>query len=117
MITERKRGDTWKFVIWVADSIGNPITDFTDFEAWLTIKKQDSDEDEDAVAQVTLSGGGIEVDDADIGKLVATVESEVTSECLLVNHLVDVQIKDDTGYIQSTAKQTIKVVSDITRAT
>lgn len=114
MITERKRGDTWKFVAWIADDLGNPITDFTDWEIWLTIKRQPTDEDEDAAAQVTLAAGGIVIADAGTGKVLATVTD--TQDVSLGNYVVDWQFKDDSGSIQSSSTQTIKVVADITRA-
>lgn len=114
---EKKRGDTWKFEAWIADDDGVAITDFTGYEIWFTIKEQGTDIDDDAVAQITLSGGGIVVTDAPTGKITGTVAADVTSEFSLKNHLADWQVRSDTDVIKSSSTATISCVLDITRAT
>lgn len=114
---EKKRGDTWKFFCYVADDDGVAITDFTGFEAWLTIKAQHTDIDDDAIIQVTLSGGGIVVADAPTGKLEATITGTDTDSFAIKSYVADFQVKDADDIIASASSITIKVLPDITRAT
>lgn len=114
---EKKRGDTWKFICYVADDEGVAITDFTGFEAWLTVKEQHADLDAAAIIQVTLAGGGIVVADAPTGKLMATIPGTDTDSIVPKNYIADFQVKDADDVIASASLITIKVLPDITRAT
>lgn len=114
---QKKRGDTWKFKAWIRDDNGIAIADFSDWEIWLTIKRQDSDSDPDAVAQITLSGGGIAITNSGNAEVTGTFDAEVTSEIPVKNYVADWQARSNSGVVKSSETFTIKCVADITGAT
>lgn len=117
-IVQKKRGATWKFGAIIRDGSGVPVTDFTGCETWMTIKSQEKDTDDDAVAQVSLGGGGITIVDSDIGEVEARFEANVTSEFEIKKYVADLKFKsnDSTAEYDYSATITIDCVVNITGA-
>ena len=118
-IVQKKRGATWKFAAIIADDTGIPISDFTGWQIWMTIKKQESDIDDDAVAQVSLEDDGITVIDSETGEVEARFEADVTTLLPIRKYVADLKVKsnDSIAEYDYSATITIDCVVNITGAT
>ena len=85
-------------------------------EIWLTIKRSPSDADDEALIQVTYTGGAIEVTDAQGGCIAVELTAAQTASLRPIAYYYDVQVRLD-GRISTPIAGIIHVLADVTRAT
>jgi hypothetical protein len=109
-------GDTEELELVITDK-SDVVQDITGFTFWFTIKKDNANPDDAAIMQKTI-GNGIEIIDAEVGKILVTVNP---SDRALVSlgrvYNWDLQLKDAAGRIKTPRKGTVEFTSDSTHAT
>jgi hypothetical protein len=110
-----KRGDSTPFKFQVKDANDVPV-DVTGADFWWTAKDRVADADNVAVIAKTKAGGGIVVTNQTLGqaevRLVPADTSGFTDNRVL---LWDLQIKDQSGKVQTLDSGKLTVVADVTR--
>lgn len=111
-------GDTEEIEFIVVDRVTREAMDITGWQFWFTVKKDNANEDVDAVIQ-KIVGEGIEIVEASIGKALVTVNPEDRALVTAArNYKWDIQAKDAAGRIVTIAglDGNLEFTSDTTRA-
>lgn len=105
------RGDDVTISATITDKDGNAV-DLTDAKAYLTVKENRSDSDDDALIQKTTETHA----NASEGQTGFDLTNEDT-DIAEGKYYYDLQIKDSDSKIRSVGYGTIKVIQDITKST
>lgn len=103
------RGDDVTISATITDKDGNAV-DLTGAKAYLTVKNERSDSDDDALIQKTTEVHS-EATDGETGFDLTDEDTDIAEG----KYYYDLQIKDSDGKIRSVGYGTIKVIQDITK--
>lgn len=130
-----RRGDSWFLYFQIVQDVtslqfytafirqqipanATPVN-ITGWSIWVTIKKYPNDPDNQALAQLTITGGGVTLDQPLSGVGHSIMPPSATSGLPdgVVPAIYDVQAKDLLGNIYTVESGTLLVSPDVTRAT
>lgn len=117
---EITRGDTVTLTVRLTGPGGAPL-DLTAASLFWTMKADENDQDEDAVAAGYWVDGGaadaLAVDDPATGVVVLTLDAEATDDFAPGQYVYDLQVVAASGRVRTVDAGMVTVAADVTRRT